>query len=180
MPSEKTMSQAKVAYSLALLCLTEGVNDDTLNPFGLKPLHKEIELSEFKDRGCFLVEAIYLACFAVDYGTAVVLGQNNRNRKSILEISRLFIMRALGPPADHIFADGLNQRLTIYAVAYHRGLELQSDTDEPATVPILIGEAFNMLDKGSTTDDKLAIKAGVHFCVIMDAVIKFLRSITIV
>jgi thiol peroxidase len=174
MSYEKEISIEYISDLLASLCVAEGNYEDAPKPFELLPLHKEIVTSEFIDRDYFITEAIFLAYFAVDYSTADVLGQDNPDRKAILHACSYKIMQRLGSDVGHIFANGLNERLAIYSIAYHEALR---HTDKPEAVPFLIGETFSRLNEGRTTDHELSIKAGVHFCMIIDAVIKFLKPI---
>jgi len=183
MSYEKTISIEDIAYLLALVCIAEQADEDIPKPFGLKPLHREIETSLFIDRDTFILEAIFLSCFAVDYGTTSVLGQYNPDRDKILDVSRYYIMGGLGYDLADKFSNALNERLAIYTIAYHHINNKEAKAMGMTTMEysvFLIGATFSKLNEGRTTDPELTIKAGLHFCVIMDAVTKFLRSITIV
>jgi hypothetical protein len=130
------------------------------------------------DKLAFFEEATFLSCFAVDYGLTVILGQDSPDRKEILAISRDKIIQRLGPDFGHIIANGLNQRLTNYAVAYHQAL---NESNKPEMVPYIIGEIFNIFYYGDKSGDpEVSVKAGVHFCEVVEIVTRFLKSIRIV
>ena len=68
----------------------------------------------------------------------------------------------------------LNERLTMYAIAYHFHPKDMVDR------VCMIAGTFCKLNEGRTQDPDLIVKAGVHFVAIVDRVKKFLNSVNLV
>jgi hypothetical protein len=177
MSLNRTMHIEDAAELLALLCAWEWAEEDAPEPWALQPLRMEVKSNQFVER-TFLIEATFLAYFAVDYATAAVLGLYNPTRGALLDAVRgklIFHLPKENPELCFVLSDALNDRLTMYATAYHFHTKDMSDR-----VCMIAGTFSRLINEGGTIDPDLTVKAGVHFVEIVDRVKKFLNSVNLV
>ena len=143
----------------------------------VQPLHREVVPPQFAERNEFIAEATFLAYFAVDYGTTAVLGQYSPTRSSVLDAVYIKFMLTFAknhPNLDLELSNVLNERLTMYGIAYH------FHTKDMLDRVCMIAGTFCKLNEGKTQDPDMIVKAGVHFVAIVDRVKKFLNSVNLV
>ncbi|MBN1506588.1 MAG: hypothetical protein JW955_07070 [Sedimentisphaerales bacterium] len=177
MPLKDTMHIEEAAELLVLLCASEWADEDSPEPWAVRPLRRELETTELVER-TFLIEATFLAYFAVDYATAVVLGQHNPTRGALLDAVHgklIFCLPKESPDLCFVLSDALNDRLTMYSIAYHFRTK-----DMPDRVCMIAGTFSKLVNEGRSIDPDLTVKAGVHFVEIVDRVNKFLSSVNLV
>jgi hypothetical protein len=178
MSLRKPMHIEEAAELLVHLCASEWADEDSPGPWALRPLHRQVETTQLLQKSDFLTEATFLAYFAVDYATAAALGQHNAARSAIMDSVYVKFMLALAKDnvdLGHALTNLLNERLTMYSIAYHFHTEDMSDR-----VCMIAGTFSKLINEGRPIDPDLTVKAGVHFVEIVDRVKKFLNSVNLV